>query len=76
MEPQGTIAMFPAEAFPILFEGRLAASKEVVWTERMEKPDTLTSIYVPPLSEQHGEPIEIRITFEGTAQDSGWVKKS
>lgn len=49
-----------ASCFPLKLEAFLPDGT-LVWTARVERPDTRT--YVPPLARLHGKRVRIRITW-------------
>lgn len=53
--------MLPSEAFPVTLRA-FDDNDNIVWTETIEKPETLVSVYVPPLAKTHG-PVEVEVEF-------------
>jgi hypothetical protein len=62
---------FPAEKFPVTIEALHPETRAVVWWDRIEKPEFLTTRVIPPLARMLGHRVTIRITFgDGEVQET------
>lgn len=68
---QGAFHLLPREAFPVTLRARRADTHEVVWEEILQTPETLTSVYIPPLAKIHNVAIEVEAEYaDGTIERS------
>jgi len=62
-EFQGVTSRLPLSSFPFVIEFLHPATREVVHSITVPRPDDVVKIYVPPLSKQLGHPIATRFRF-------------
>jgi len=55
--------LFPREQYPIVIEALHPDTRAVVWSKKVEAPDGLELVYIPPLARMLGHPVTIRMTF-------------
>jgi hypothetical protein len=62
----------PAEYFPFTIEAINPATGQVVWFRRVDKPDGVLKLEIPPLARQLGHPVSIRLVFaDGSVEEGG-----
>jgi hypothetical protein len=61
---------FKPSQFPITLEALHPRTRAVVWSRTIERPDEAALVYIPPLREQLGHAVAMRIRFgDGTVDE-------
>ena len=65
-----TAYLYPRDLYPLRVEALHPATGEVLWETKVEEPEGLEYLWIPPLAKIFGHPVRIRIVWgDGTITD-------
>jgi hypothetical protein len=67
---KATLITFPGRLFPLKVEAFTERDGKLVWATTVERPEGFTALEIPPLKEQFGCRVAIRVTYgDGTVEN-------